>query len=296
MKHILVVGSSNVDTTLLMDRLPEKGETLLANGKKISVGGKGLNQAIALRKMGCAVRFLSAVGRDESAELVRGVLKENEIPVDDLLVKEAPTGTAMIATDKAGDNMILVDPGANFEFTPEDIDAKESLFEDAAGCVMQHEIPEAAIAEAARLCEKHGVALYLNPAPAKKIPGEILKRVDYLIPNETEFALITGAPAVGEGSEEALRALLDQGVKNVLVTLGGDGSLLYSRKGERRFPAKKVQAIDTTAAGDSFIGAFTAGRAEGMTEEEAIGLATEVASRTVCRRGAAESIPRREEL
>ncbi len=290
-KRILVVGSINVDYVIHTDRLPKLGETLTGSDFAMNFGGKGANQAVALAKSGCDVKMLGAVGKDLSGDLAIGNLQKSGVDTADVFRTDKPTGAAVI-TVCHGDNHILLDIGANGEVTPKEILARESLFDWADVVVMQYEIPIESVICAAKLANQKGKTVLLNPAPVKEVPTELYSYVDLLIPNEFEAELITGIrPTNDESAKAAISALQKLGCRGAIVTMGKLGSA-YSERGEVGFAGiYPVAAVDSTAAGDSFIGGLCAKLCEGKTRKEAICYAAAVSAITVSRNGAAASIP-----
>lgn len=306
-KKILVVGSMNMDMVMSLDRMPKEGETVHGRSLEYLPGGKGANQACAVGRLGGDGCFLGCAGEDAFGRTLVGSLEESGIQTEGIrLCPGEHTGTAVIYVDSQGANSIVVAAGANAGCDMAYLAAKEELFSSCDYLVLQLEIPEEAAWYAIRLAKAYGKTVLLNPAPAPdRIPDEILRQVDYLIPNETELARLCGLEEVGpvevpgQGSgpvEDAARQLLQRGVGKVLVTLGAQGALLVGADGCRYFPGREVQPVDTTAAGDCFIGAFTVGLSEGMEEGEAAAFANAAAALAVGRQGAQASLPWREEL
>ena len=289
--HILVIGSINVDYVIQTARLPKLGETLTGDSFAMNFGGKGANQAVALAKAGCKVTMLGAVGTDRPGELALQNLKEHGIDTSAVLRADAPTGAAVI-TVCGGDNHIILDVGANACVTPEVIRENEALLDSADIVVMQYEIPVESVLCAARLAQEKGKTVILNPAPVKDVPSELYPLIDLIIPNEFEAQLITGLERVDpDNAGQAIEKLLSLGCKNAIVTLGKHGSV-YSMENEvRRIGIFPVKSVDTTAAGDSFIGGLCAKLCEGVAIEEAVTYAAATAAITVSRHGAGISIP-----
>lgn len=294
---ILVVGSINMDTTYLVPHIPVLGETIIASERHTSRGGKGQNQAVTIARLGGAVKMIGAVGNDESGELIQTALGADGVDTEYIYVKNEATGLANIYVDDAKNNNIVVYAGANFQLTTEDIQQASELFQEAKYCVLQMEVPLDVIYETLKLCQKHKVTTILNPAPANpSFNLEYLQYVDYLIPNETELELMTGKKLAENNLAEMAQDLLQFGCKYVIVTLGTEGSVLFGEMEEQKIPAVEVDAIDTTAAGDSYIGAFTTYLAEGKTTKEAMAFAAAVAAKAVTKLGAINSLPMREEV
>lgn len=290
MNNILVVGSMNMDLSIEIDRMPQIGETIVGSGFKTAPGGKGANQAVAAARLGGDVQFLGAVGDDAyGKQLVKG-LEANGITYAGVLEKGIPTGIAMI-TVCGGNNFILLEKGANDAVTPALLEEKRELFSQADFVILQLEIPVESVLLAAKLAKANGASVLLNPAPYKALPAEIYSYIDYLVPNEHEAADLVGFAVETEADcTKAVRLLTEKGAKQVIITRGALGCA-YGGDTVRFQPAVPADAIDTTAAGDSFIGALVSRLCAGVALAEAIEFATRVSAVTVSRRGAAESIP-----
>ncbi|CCZ63450.1 ribokinase [Hungatella hathewayi] len=295
-KGILVIGSLNMDLSIDLAKMPVTGETILGRGIAYKTGGKGANQACAAGKLGGRVRMLGCVGQDEFGQKLVKSLSESGVETN--YIKESrdlPTGTAVIYVDDNGDNSIVVIPGANMACDVEYLKEQDEQFHWCDYVVLQMEIPYEAVWYSVKRAKELGKTVILNPAPAPaEIPKEVFALVDYITPNETEIAALNGKSI--EDVKEGAENLLDQGVGNVLVTLGERGALLVNRNGETFYPARKVTSVDTTAAGDCFNGAMVAALAEGQNESEAILFANIASSIAVTRKGAQESLPIREEV
>lgn len=291
MLKILVIGSINMDYVCTVDELPKKGETLLSNGFVDSGGGKGANQAVAARRLGAEVAMIGAVGKDVSGDKLIDSLRKEGINVDYIKRVDIPTGNAIVTVDKNGDNTIVVYSGANFQVDEELINSYEAVIEDNDFIILQLEIPMNTVLYSAKLAKKHGKKVVLNPAPAKELPKEIYEYIDYITPNETELARITGIDDVKLASKE----LINRGAKNVVVTLGEKGSY-YLGDGELEVESFKIEAVDTTAAGDSFNGALAVALGEGKSIEEALKYANAVGALTTTKIGAQVSLPYKEEV
>ena len=298
-RGILVVGSLNMDMSVHMETMPAVGETVLGDGLGYQMGGKGANQACACGRLGGEVKILGCVGRDEFGS--RQIESLEAAGVDASGLRQSPglpTGPAVIYVDGNGDNSIVVIPGANRECGEQYLRERDELFQWCGIVVLQMEIPMEAVLYAARRGRELGKTVILNPAPAPdRLPDELLGLVDYLTPNETELAKLSGIAAMGQADlKRAARRLIEKGVKKVLVTLGEQGALLVDGETERLYPARQVESVDTTAAGDCFNGALATALAEGMAEDEAIRFANLAASLAVTRKGAQSSLPDREEV
>ena len=298
-KSILVIGSLNMDMTIPVEELPQKGETILGGSPSYIPGGKGANQACAAGKLGGRVAMLGKVGRDQMGRTLKENLAAAGVDVSHVEETEkAPTGMAVIYVDKRGSNSIVVIPGANGCCDRAYVEANEALIAAHDIIVLQLEIPYDAVFAAVRLAKKHGRMVVLNPAPApESLPDEVISALDYFTPNETELARIAGMAAGSVREAEAAgKRLVEKGVGTVLATLGEAGALLVTREEARLVLALRVDAVDTTAAGDTFNGAFVTALAEGTPEAEAIAFANKAAAISVTRKGAQTSIPTREEL
>lgn len=298
-KRILVIGSLNMDMVIPVKELPQKGETILGGTPDYIPGGKGANQACAAGKLGGSVTMLGKVGRDEMGRRLKDNLSAAGVDVAHVAeTPDAPTGMAVIYVSETGSNSIVVIPGANGLCDRAYIEANEELIAAHDIIVLQLEIPYDAVFRAIQLAKKHGRLVVLNPAPAPdSLPAEVIASLDYFTPNETEMARIAGMP-VG-GTEEAVaagRRLVEAGVGTVLATLGEAGALLVTAETAQVIPTLRVDAVDTTAAGDTFNGAFVTALAEGMPEAEAIAFGNKAAAISVTRKGAQTSIPTRGEV
>ncbi|NMB69490.1 MAG: ribokinase [Chloroflexi bacterium] len=292
-KPILVVGSLNMDLVVRVPRHPRPGETLLGSAFHTFPGGKGANQAVAAARLGAPVRMIGRVGADEFGEALLATLQNDG--VDTRCVQQdaqAASGVALITVSADGQNTIVVAAGANGRLSAQDVTAAEDAFIDAGAVVLQLEIPLPAVEAAARLGRKHGAAVVLNPAPAQPLSAELLALADYLVPNQTELELLSGEPDL----ERGIRALLKRGVRNLVVTLGERGARWASPAGTLDAPAFAVHAVDTVAAGDAFVGAFSAALAEGRPVQEALLRGNAAGALSVTRAGAQPSLPARAEL
>lgn len=293
MDRVVVVGSLNMDINFSVPHIPTVGETIIATGMSLHRGGKGANQAVAIARLGGNVEMIGAVGNDENGTLIIEGLKEEKVGIEGLMVKEGtPTGTAIISVAENGDNNIIVHSGANYQLGKEDIDKNIELIKSARYCVLQLEIPYEVVKYTIDICYENDVKVIFNPAPAvTNIDVDMLSRVEYFLPNESELNIIAGKTITEENILETCREIIGKGCRNVIVTLGERGSLWVTESEHKYFEALKVNAVDTTAAGDSFIGAFTFMLARGNDTAEAIKFATRAAAVTVTRKGAQDSLP-----
>ena len=296
MKNILVIGSANIDLTIHTDRMPKLGETVTGHGFSMNSGGKGANQAVAAAKLGGDVKFLGVIGNDTYGEKLLADLRKSGAFFEGITADGVPTGTACI-TVVNGDNFIVLNPGANDLLTPEIIEEKAELIRKSDYVIMQLEIPVDSVLRAAVIAKDAGTSVVLNPAPVKELPDEIYRLTDIMIPNEYEAMLLTGISTDNEqGCRAAVEDLRKKGVKTVIITLGDRGCVYNDGDRIIFHPAGKADVVDTTSAGDSFIGALCCKLASGNSLTESIDYATKVASVTVSRRGASESIPYAHEI
>ena len=296
-KKILVIGSSNTDMTVVSDRLPQRGETVLGGVFHMGPGGKGANQAVCASRLGADVTFVCKVGNDLFGDNALAGYRSEGMDVSHVLRSDKPTGSALILVDGQGENVISVAPGANADFTVQDMDALSPVIREADYLLLQLEIPVPSVVRAVEIAWEAGVFVILNPAPACELPEEIFRHVSLLIPNRTELSLLSG---VATDTEEHIRAAVEKlraaGVGNVIVTLGSVGALVCREGSYTTVPALRVQAVDTTAAGDTFCGAVCVGLSEGLSLEEAAAFATKASALTVQKVGAQNSLPYRNEI
>jgi ribokinase len=296
--RIAVVGSANTDLITFADTFPRPGETLFGQNFDLGFGGKGANQAVAARLCGAEVLVVAKVGKDLFGEAT--VRNFNSFGVDTTHVKivdDAPTGVAPIFVEPGGQNRIIVVKGANDRLTPADVDAAAAELSRVQTIILQFEIPLTTIYHTVRFARAHHIRCIVNPAPA--VPANLadLTGADYFIPNETEAELITGLPVQTiEDAAACASALLGKGFRRVLITLGARGSLLADGSGYVHIEPFAVTAIDTTGAGDAFIGSLAVFLAEGAPEKEAIARASLYAALSTTRVGTQKSFPRRAEL
>ena len=291
MKKVLVVGSVNMDYTVYCDDFPLPGETIYGSSRFVQPGGKGENQAIAIAKSKKVVcDFIGAIGDDSDGKQIKEVLSINGVNAHLKVIKGVETGNATIVVNKYSENEIIIVAGANGALHPEDIDVE--LIKHADYVVLQNEISEACNEFVMRKANEFGKVVVYNPAPYRKLKDELFSLVDYFVPNKIEFKNASGESDIEKGT----RKLLDMGVKNVLVTMGTDGSLLVNKNEQIRVQACKVKAIDTVAAGDTYVGYFVASLAAGFKHKEAMEIASKASSITVSRKGSVISIPIGEEV
>jgi ribokinase len=296
--RIALLGSLNLDLVLHMPRMPAAGETLASDSSAIFCGGKGANQAVACARMGADVAMIGRLGDDPSATMLRAALTAEGID-DKGVVTTANTasGTAVILLTPDGQNRIMLIGGANAAVSAADIASQADAFEGANLLICQLEVPMDAVNAAIDHARALGIPVLLNPAPARELAAALIAKIDYLIPNEPEAALLTGIAVDGlDSALAAAQALRGQGARNVIVTLGAAGILILDATGHRHLPALPAEVVDTTAAGDSFIGGFAAGIVEGLSLDEAAQLGLRAARVCVGRAGAQAALPYRSEV
>lgn len=296
MKKVVVIGSINMDLVTVCERAPKGGETLFGKEFFQVPGGKGANQAVAIGKLGTEVTMLGKIGKDSFGKELLLSMQNSGVKIDCIEEGKTSTGIAKIIVEANGQNRILVVAGTNSEVDREYVDRHLDKIKECDILVAQLEIPIETVAYALKKAKEFGKMTILNPAPAVYLSDEIIKNSDFIIPNESELAVITEiATDTKEGIEKAGRKLLDMGVSNLIVTLGSKGSLHLNKEITEFHSAYKVKAIDTTAAGDSFIGGFVR-KLENNNIEEAIEFATKVSAIAVTKKGAQTSIPTIEEV
>ena len=296
--HIVVVGSLNMDLVVRAHHIPQPGETVIGGDFLTLPGGKGANQAVAAARLGAEVSMIGRVGCDEFGDALLDNLKT--AGVDHSLTQQdpdAPTGVAFIVVDDSGQNSIVVASGANARLSPADIKAAEDKIASAALLLLQLESPLDAVIRAAEVARQHNVKVILNPAPARPLPEALLALVDFLTPNESETALLTGMPVDNlEQANAAASSLMRLGVGTVILTLGARGALLADNEGFRSFPAFKITPVDTTAAGDAFVGGVAVALGEGRSVAEAVQWGTAAGALAATKMGAQPSLPERGDL
>ena len=298
MKKALVIGSLNMDMTVKVEELPKLGETIFGNDFYESCGGKGANQAVAVSKLGMKTEMIGMVGKDSQGEKLIQNLNKYGIISDNVIKSDELTGRAIITVDKKGDNNIIVIPGSNFKITKEHIQDKQDVIASSDVVILQNEIPSETVEFSLLKAKELGKITIFNPAPARKLSEKVFKNTDYLILNETEMEEIFEIKFNDEEYTEKISSKKKEyGIKNIILTLGDKGSILFSEDNNiKKYDVYKVKAVDTTAAGDSFIGAFTMKICELGNPDEAIKYATAVSAIVVTRQGAQDSIPTREEI
>jgi len=290
---IAVVGSSNMDLVVKSKRIPAVGETILGGDFIMVPGGKGANQAVAAAKLGAEVYFIAKLGNDIFAEQSLNNFKKEKVNTQHVIqTSEAPSGVALIMVDDEGNNLIVVAPGANQTLLPADVKEAESDIASCGAVVAQLEVPLETIEFAAKMANDLKVPFVLDPAPARELGPELLRMVDVLTPNETEAQILTGIEVTDEESARAAAGnLLERDIKAVIITLGDKGFLLADNEETRYVPAQKVDAVDSTAAGDAFTGSLAVGIAENKAILDAALFANYVAALSVTKMGAQSSMP-----
>jgi len=296
--RIAVVGSANVDLTTFSDKFPRPGETIFGQKFDLGFGGKGANQAVAARLCGAEVVMVAKVGNDLFGEAEVKNFTALGIDASHVrIVNGVSSGVAPIFVEPNGQNRIIVVKGANDELKPADVDAAGEALKHVDTIVLQFEIPMETIAYTVQFAKKYGIRCIVNPAPAQPIDAKQLNAADYFIPNETEAEVITGLPVHSiDDAKKCAAALLQQGFRKVILTLGGRGALLASAEGSEVIPPFTVNPVDTTGAGDAFIGSFAMFLGAGLPEKDAIRRANLFAALSTTRVGTQKSFPTQAEF
>ena len=295
MPKIIVVGSLNTDLVVRTPRFPQPGETISGEDLQVIPGGKGANQAVAAARLGANVSMLGSVGKDNFGDFLLDNLKANHVDTHLIEREDASTGTATIIVDANGQNSIILSAGANGNVSS--VDVEHASFSDYSLLLLQLEIPTPTVLSAAKLAKQNGVRVVLNPAPAKELPDELISLADFIIPNETELSLLTGMEVNDiPSAEEAARALLTKGAENVIVTLGSKGALIVNEKTNIHMETYKVDVVDTTAAGDAFIGGLASVLDSANSLPDAVRYACACGALAATIFGAQPSLPRKEEV
>lgn len=298
MKKIIVIGSSNVDMVVRTSHLPAPGETILGGEFFMNQGGKGANQAVAIKRLGGNLIFMAKLGNDVLGRQSVGYFKKEGIDTRYIALDEdSASGVALISVDDHAENSIVVASGANMLLNEQDVDKMLEEMCEGDILLMQLEIPLQTVEYAARKAFGKGVKVVLNPAPARSLPKELFRHLYMVTPNRIEAEMLTGIKIANDADvEKVAEEICAMGVKNVIITLGSKGCLIREEGVSCRIDAFKVEPVDTTAAGDTFNGALCVGLSEGMDLKQAAVMASKASSIAVTRMGAQSSIPYREEL
>ena len=298
MKKIIVIGSSNVDMVVRTSHLPAPGETILGGEFFMNQGGKGANQAVAIKRLGGNLIFMAKLGNDVLGRQSVGYFKKEGIDTRYIALDEdSASGVALISVDDHAENSIVVASGANMLLNEQDVDKMLEEMCEGHILLMQLEIPLQTVEYAARKAFGKGVKVVLNPAPARSLPKELFRHLYMVTPNRIEAEMLTGIKIANDADvEKVAEEICAMGVKNVIITLGSKGCLIREEGVSYRIDAFKVEPVDTTAAGDTFNGALCVGLSEGMDLKQAAVMASKASSIAVTRMGAQSSIPYREEL
>ncbi|MGY3868180.1 ribokinase [Aeromonas crassostreae] len=298
MNRLVVLGSVNADHVLRVPHFPRPGETLAGHSYRVVPGGKGANQAVAAARLGAAVSFIARIGADAIGQQMRQGFEQDGIDVSAVEQDEhLPTGIAIIYVSDEGENSIGLSAEANGALSPAMVRRHEALIAGAHTLLLQLEVPLDSVLEAARLARAHGTRVVLNPAPAQPLPAELLALVDLITPNQTEAELLTGVKVSDQASAAQAAARFHQmGIAEVMITLGSQG--VYCSKGTQQqlIPGFRVEAVDTTAAGDTFNGALLAAELAGVDFQQAVRFAHGAAALSVTRLGAQSAIPLKAEV
>lgn len=286
---IIVIGSLNMDLVVYTKRHPILGETIMGDQFATFTGGKGANQAIAAAKLGTDVQMVGKVGEDDFGKALIQNLIKNNVNCTYVGYEKTSTGTAFITVDHTGQNSIIVIPGANYLLTPTDIDLLMPTLSTAALIILQLEIPLETVIHCVDIADQLRIPVLLNPAPAQKLPHSTIQKISYLVPNEQE--LVQMSSNENQTIETIISDLLDQGCKSIILTRGKEGAYYYDRFQSLSFPSFPVDVVDTTAAGDAFIGGFTAAIVQGINLESALVRANAAGALAVTRAGAQSSLP-----
>lgn len=297
-KKIVIVGSTNMDMVVTAVHIPVPGETVLADSFFMNPGGKGANQAVAVARLGGNVSFISKVGNDIFGKQFIQLFNEESINTQFVLEDlNLPSGVALISVDKMGENSIVVAPGSNGNLLPSDLESSLKEIATADLVLMQLEIPIITVNYVAEYAATRGIRVILDPAPAMELEPELLKNIDILTPNQTEAEILSGIKVIDiKTAEIAAQKINKLGVRNVVITMGAQGALIWQDGKSTLVGAQKVTPVDSTAAGDVFNGGLAVALSEGKTLKNAVEFASIAAAISVTRMGAQSSIPYRSEL
>ncbi len=294
---IVVVGSNMMDMITKISRLPKMGETLAGSAFSMGFGGKGANQAVMAARLKARVAMVCKVGRDSFGPMVRQNFIDHGITACVFEDESLASGVAPITVDDEGRNLVIIVPGANATLSAVEVRQAKALIQSAKILICQLEIPDEAILSAFEIAQEAGLTIIFNPAPARAVPARMIAMADVVVPNETEAELLTGLPVKGlEGAPQAARRLTEMGARNVIITLGAEGALLWDGQKEQHFRPPAVNAVDTTGSGDAFIGSLAYALVQGKSLQDAIRFANVAAAISVTRIGTQVSFPTMEEI
>ena len=297
--YVLVIGSASVDVSVMSAALPRPGETVIGHTSLIAPGGKGSNQAVAAAACGAETHFVGRTGADSFGAIIRNGLADRGVHIEELkALADAASGLATISVEDSGKNAIVVIPGSNGRLVPADLDAVSALIRDAGVVVLQCEIPMETVYRAIELSQMSGTMVVLNPAPFRGLDlARIARGVTYFVPNETEAAQVWGRPIENLRQAETCASWLRaQGIPCAIITMGDQGCVVADELPARHYPAHRVTAVDTTGAGDAFVGCLAASLATGHSRDESIRRALLYSAQSVTARGAQVSFPRAEDF
>ncbi|WP_219592520.1 ribokinase [Aeromonas salmonicida] len=298
MNRLVVLGSVNADHVLRVPHFPRPGETLTGHSYQVVPGGKGANQAVAAARLGAPVSFIARIGDDAIGQQMRQGFEQDGIDVSAVELDETlPTGIAIIYVSDEGENSIGISAEANGALSPAMVKRHEAMIADAHTLLLQLEVPLESVFEAAKLARSHGTRVVLNPAPARPLPAELLALVDLITPNQTEAELLTCVKVSDDASAAQAAARFHQmGISDVMITLGSQGVYCSNARQQQLIPGFRVEAVDTTAAGDTFNGALLAAELAGAGFNAAVRFAHGAAALSVTKFGAQSSIPSKVEV